>query len=103
MRITHALIALTLISGCATTTGKVAGGVAVGATVLAGLTMTSSCRDDCADANLATGIALGGTAVVAAIIAGVAEARHSEAPAATTSSRAVPPCPPAAVTGLRCF
>jgi hypothetical protein len=117
LRFLACLLALSLSTACATSTGKVAGGVAAGSVALGALTMSggSDCRDDCADANLVSGMVFGGTALVALAVAVVAEAGHHEnapsASAAPSTSR-LPPCPPAAAAraqgaeqmtlGLRC-
>lgn len=87
-RLAALLLSLSMVTGCATTTGKVAGGVAAGALALGALSMSDDpCRDDCADARLIDGVVLGGAALVALVVAAVAEGHHHE-PALRPSGQA---------------
>ncbi len=73
-------LALAIVPSCATRTGKIATGIATGATLLTVGVAVSPCTDDeCGPVKAVEGTTLVGIAVVALIVAAVAEGRHHEA------------------------
>ncbi len=86
----HLALALVLAPACATTTGKVAGGVAAGSVALAVGIQASGCSgggDECAAGHGIGTTLLLGVAGVAAITALVAESRHHAEPEPTPIAR----------------
>jgi hypothetical protein len=74
------LVAMVCLSACATRTGKVAGVVAGGSTLLAVASFSSSCDgggDECELGHNIGGALLLGVAGVALVTAAIAEARHT--------------------------